>query len=163
MMILTNLCIFCLSPIKWITLYLIVLFNKISILSRLKEIIKKNKITPVMKDVEIHPNFVYCFKFYEFNVVKMENSKRNRRNLRFKLAFERFILIIMIIKKFNCIYHTTKWLLFVSWWHDLSIRWTTNWQTGWYISLYNFLFNGFILFQSKSKSFKHNQFDESLQ
>ena len=41
---------------------------------------------------------LYYIKFYKFNVVKMENSKRNRRNLRFKLAFERFILIIMIIK-----------------------------------------------------------------
>lgn len=28
----------------------------------------------------------------------MENSDRNRRNLRFKLAFERIILILMIIK-----------------------------------------------------------------
>lgn len=106
-MILTHLCIFFLLPIKWITICLIVLFNKISILFRLKKVNKKNQIrnqiTPVIKDVEIHPKFFYSFKFYEFNVVKMENSKRNRRNLRLKLAFERFIIITMLIRYFIAI------------------------------------------------------------
>ena len=116
-MILINLFTFCLSFIKWIILRLILSIDNI-LVYMMKILNGENKRRIKIAKVYVEKNIqaqektqmkkLYCIKFDKFNVVKMENSKRNRRNLRFKLAFERFILIIMIIKKFNCIYHTTK-------------------------------------------------------
>ena len=107
-MILKNLFISFLSLFKWIIISS--LKNILLILDHYKEGNKENRSIRVTSinikndgQDDDKETSIYCFKIFQFNVVKIENTKKNLCYLKFKLSLERFIMIIMLIKYFIAI------------------------------------------------------------